>query len=156
MQLVDDRLRSYEYWHGKTVPKGTATWTHGLLQGVIGDLLTEAGFLAGAGVELRIAPDARPKPDVIATKSWIEETYPTKAVEVAVEILSDDPMMFVIEKCVAYLAWGFAEIYVVDPGSRLVFRWTGSAFECTNLLTSFEVAKMWDRLDLALGQKQDI
>ena len=44
------------------------TWIHGLLQAIIGRLLHESGYAAGAEVELRIIPDAHPKPDVIATE----------------------------------------------------------------------------------------
>jgi len=79
--------RSYEYWYGAAFPKGIPTWIHGLLEGIIMQLLGEAGYLAGAEVELRIVPDAHPKPDVIATTGEIEDPYPTKAVDVVVEIL---------------------------------------------------------------------
>lgn len=99
--------RSYEYWFGQAMPKGTAMWIHGLLQGIVGRLLNEAGYIAGPGVELRIVPDAHPKPDVIATKAAVEDPYPTKAVDVVVEILSkDDTMPYVIEKCHAYRTGG--------------------------------------------------
>jgi Uma2 family endonuclease len=139
--------RSFEYWHGRAIPKGMATWTHGILQGIVMELLTEAGYTAGSEVELRIVPDARPKPDVIATKDPVEDPYPTRAVDVVVEILSpDDAMAYVIEKCEAYQAWGFPHIYVVDPGSRLVFRWTGSGLEVSNSLTSIPAARIWERL----------
>src|SRR5689334_7310253 len=79
--------RSYENWYGAAFPKGIPTWIHGLLEGIIMQLLGEAGYLAGAEVELRIVPDAHPKPDVIATTGEIEDPYPTKAVDVVVEIL---------------------------------------------------------------------
>ena len=65
--------RSYEYWYGEAVPKGMPTWIHGLLQVIISQLLTEAGYLAGSEVELRIVPDAHPKPDVIGTRDEVEE-----------------------------------------------------------------------------------
>jgi Uma2 family endonuclease len=145
--------RSYEYWHGKALPKGTPTWIHGILQRIVMELFTEAGYGAGS-VELRIVPDARPKPDVIATKGKVEDAYPTKAVDVVVEILSpDDAMAYVIEKCRAYESWGFPGIYVVDYGSRLVFRWTGSALEISDFLTSISAAEVWARLDQALCVK---
>ena len=155
METASDQLRSDEYWYGQTVPVGTGTWIHGISQIVIGELLTEAGHIAGFSVELRIIADARPKPDVIATKGAVEQPYPTKAVDVVVEILSpDESMAFMIEKCRAYQAWGFREIYVVDPGNRFVFRWTGGAFEATNSLASVDASRIWQRLDLALGRKQ--
>ena len=146
--------RSYEYWHGRAIAKGMATWIHGILQVIISELLAEAGYTAGSEVELRIVPEARPKPDVIATKGAVEDPYPISAVDVVVEILSpDDAMAFVIEKCRAYETWGFPGIYVVDPESRLVFRWTGNALEISPVLTSVSTAKIWERLDLALRRK---
>jgi Uma2 family endonuclease len=91
--------RSYEYWYGEAVPKAMPTWVHGLLQGILAQLLNEAGYSAGTEVELRIDADACPKPDVIATSQEVEEPYPTKAVDVVVEILSkDDPMPYLLEK----------------------------------------------------------
>jgi Uma2 family endonuclease len=146
---------SYEYWHGRAIPKGMPTWIHGLLQAILMSLLNEAGYVAASEVELRIAPDARPKPDVIATKGEVEDPYPTKAVDVVVEILSpDDSMTFVIEKCRSYHAWAFPGIYVVDPANRLVFRWTGSALEICDSLASVPSAKIWELLDLAVKRSR--
>ena len=147
--------RSYEFWHGRAIPKGMPTWLHGILQVIISDLLTEAGYIAGSEVELRIASDARPKPDVIGTKGSVEDPYPTEAVDVVVEILSpDDSMAYVIEKCRAYQVWGFPGIYVVDPENRLVFRWTGNALEISDSLTSIPTANLWERLDLTLKRQE--
>ena len=143
--------RSYEYWRGEAVPKGMPTWLHGLLQRIVMELLTEAGYISAAEVELRIDPQARPKPDVIATKGEVEEPYPTKAVDVVVEILSeDDPLSYLLEKCQAYRAWGFEYIYVVNPESRQVFRWTGTALEVSGHLTSVPAARVWEQLDRAM------
>ena len=144
--------RSYEFWHGRAMPKGAGTWIHGLLQAIVGQLLTEAGYRAGSGVELRIEADARPKPDVIATRGVVELPYPTSAVDVVVEILSpDDSMADVIEKCRAYHAWGFPGIYVVDPDSRSVFRWTEKALELSNVLASIPAEKIWEELTQRLA-----
>ena len=82
--------RSYEFWHGEAVPKGMPTSIHGLLQILVAHLLLEAGYIALAEVELRIIPEAHPKPDLIATRREVEQPYPTKAVDVVVEILSED------------------------------------------------------------------
>ncbi len=148
------RDRSYEYWHGEAVPKGMPTWIHGLLQKIIMALLDEAGYVAAAEVELRIVADAHPKPDVIATSGEVEDPYPTKPVDVVVEILSkDDAMPYVLEKCQAYQAWGFKYIYVANPESRQLFRWTGMALEMTNELTSIPGARIWQELDQALRRK---
>jgi Uma2 family endonuclease len=142
---------SYEYWYGEAVPKGMPTWMHGLLQGIIMQVLSEAGYLAGSEVELRIVPDAHPKPDVIATKGEIEDPYPTKAVDVVVEILSsDDPMPYVLEKCGAYRTWGFEYIYVLNPESRDLFRWVGTALEISDMLVSIPATRIWQQLDEAM------
>lgn len=147
--------RSYEYWHGEAVPKGMPTWIHGLLQRIVMELLTEAGYIAGSEVELRIITEAHPKPDVIATSGDIENPYPTKAVDIVVEILSeDDPMSYVLEKCQAYQAWGFEYIYVINPESRQVFRWITTALEISNMLTSIPAARIWELLDQAVHRKR--
>ncbi len=147
--------RSYEYWHGEAIQRGMPTWVHGLLQRIMMELLTEAGYIAASEVELRIAPDAHPKPDVIATSGDIGELYPTKAVDVVVEILSDDdPMAYVLEKCQAYQSWGFHYTYVVNPERRQLFRWTGMALELSNELTSIPANRIWEKLDEAVHHRR--
>ena len=147
--------RSYEYWHGQAMPKSMPTWIHGLLQRIVMEILTEAGYIAGSEVELRIASDAHPKPDVIATRGEVENPYPTKAVDVVVEILSpDDSMTYVIEKCRSYNEWGFPAIYVVDPDSRLVFCWTGTALQISDTLTKTPSSQIWERLDSTLKRQR--
>lgn len=143
--------RSYEYWHGEAISRGMPTWIHGLLQRIVMELLTEAGYVAASEVELRIVPDAHPKPDVIATSGEVGELYPSKAVDVIVEILSDeDPMSYVLEKCKAYHRWGFKYIYVVNPKGRQVFRWTATALELSSELTSIPANRIWEKLDKAV------
>jgi Uma2 family endonuclease len=143
--------RSYEYWYGEAVPKAMPTWIHGLLQSLISKLLMDEGYKAGSEVELRIDPDAYPKPDVIATKGKVEIPYPTKGVDVVIEILSkDDPMPYMLQKCRAYQTWGFAFIYVVDGENRVVYQWTGKALAMTDALTSIPAARIWAELDKAL------
>ena len=143
--------RSYEYWHGEAVPKSMPTWIHGLMQAILGRLLHEAGYRAGAEVELRIIPNAHPKPDVIATSGEVEQPYPTKAVDVVVEILSeDDPAPYLLAKCQAYGKWGFEYVYVVSPESKQIFRWTGSALELTDSLTTIPATQIWQELEKSL------
>lgn len=143
--------RTYEYWYGEAVPKASGTWTHGVSQAIIGTLLMKQGYKAGSEVELRIDPSAYPNPDVIATKGAVETPYPTKAVEVVVEVLSkDDPMPYLLQKRRAYESWGFPFIYVVDPESRTLFRWTGQAMGVADPLTSIPAAAIWAELDKAL------
>lgn len=144
--------RAYEYWHGRAIPKAMPTWVHAFLQFLISNLLFEAGYKPGPEVDLRIAPDAIPRPDIIATRGKLEHPYPTKAVEVVVEILSpDDSMSYLLEKCSAYQEWGFEFIYVVDPESRRVYRWTANSLQNVTTLVSIPVAEIWKKLDEALA-----
>jgi hypothetical protein len=39
---------------------------------------------------------------------------------------------------------------VVDPESRLVFRWTGTALQISEFLTAVPSARIWERLEKAL------
>ena len=143
--------RSYEYWYGEAIPKAMPTWIHGLLQIILARILNDAGYSAGSEVELRIDPDARPKPDVIATTQEVEEPYPTKAVDVVIEILSkDDPMPYLLEKCQAYGRWGFEYIYVVNPESRQLFRWTGSGLQIAENLVAIPAQRIWQELEKSL------
>ena len=81
----------------------------------------------------------------------MEQPYPTKAVDVVVEILSpDDRMPYVLEKCQAYSEWGFEYIYVVNPESKQIFRWTGSALELTDKLTTIPAERIWQELEKSL------
>ena len=143
--------RAYEYWYGAAIPKAMPTWIHAFLQRLISHFLIELGYKAGPEVDLRIDPDAIPRPDIIATRGKLEHPYPTRAVELVVEILSPgDSMSYVLEKCIAYQRWGFELIYVVDPDNRKVYRWTGQALEIVTDLASIPVDKIWAGLDEAL------
>lgn len=59
-------------------------------------------------------------------------------------------MSFVLEKCQAYHDWGFSNVYVVNPLSRQVFRWTGAALVVSTELSTIEVSRIWDELDRRL------
>jgi Uma2 family endonuclease len=139
---------SYEFWYGEAIQKSMPTWIHGLLQRIIMELLCEAGYKAGAEVKLKIDAEFQPVPDVIATRGRIERPYPTKPVEIVVEILSDDdPMSRLLTKCRSYEAWGFEEIYVVDPTNRLVFRWFEHRLEEVDFIAGQPAAPIWIALD---------
>jgi Uma2 family endonuclease len=141
----------YEFWYGEAVQKSMPTWIHSLLQRILLDLLSQAGYKAGPEVKLKIDPDFHPVPDVIATRCRVEVPYPTKAVEIVIEILSDDdPMSRVLTKCRTYQSWGFEQIYVVDPQTRIVFRWTDQRLEEVNTLASVPVDRIWSALDQEL------
>ncbi|HSU59099.1 MAG TPA: Uma2 family endonuclease [Bryobacteraceae bacterium] len=144
--------RAYEYWYGEAIIKGMPTWIHGLLQKIIMTLLDEAGYKSGSEVELRIDPEAHPKPDVIATKGRIELPYPTRAVDVVVEVLSeDDTMPYMRAKCRAYRRWGFTHIYLVDPADRSVLEWMEGSLIVRDELATIPVERIWAALDAQIG-----
>jgi Uma2 family endonuclease len=141
----DDR---YEFWYGEAIPRGMPTWVHGLLQQIIGDLLKGVGYIAAPEIELRIDPEARPKPDVVATKTKTKGRYPTTGLEVAVEVVSeDDKYPALKQKCRKYAEWGFGAIYVVDPSDRSVMQWKNGMLAPTTELASIPVQQIWDELD---------
>ncbi len=143
----------YEFWHGEAIQKSMPTWIHGLLQRILMELLSQAGFKAASEVKLKIDPNFHPVPDVIATAGKIEHPYPTKPVEIIIEILSDDdPMWRVLTKCRTYQTWGFQQIYVVDPIAHLVFRWSEHRLEEVDLLAGQPVSHVWSRLTEAIAE----
>jgi Uma2 family endonuclease len=138
----------YEFWFGEAVQKSVPDSVHGLLQGILMNLLGEAGYKAASEVKLKIEVDFHPLPDVIASKARFEIPYPTKAVEIVVEILSDDdPMSRVLTKYRYYRDWGFEHIYVVDPAARLVFRWLGHSLKEVDVIAGLPVSRIWSALD---------
>ena len=142
----------YEYWHGEAIPKSMPNTVHGLLQIIIAALLRQAGYRAGSEVKLKIDPFFHPVPDLIADRSALEAPYPTKALEIVVEILSeDDPYSRIMRKLRTYESWGFQHIYLVDPATRTVSRWHDHRLEEANDLAAIPVERVWSSLDQELS-----
>ncbi len=149
----------FEYWSGEPVQKAMPTWLHGLIQSLMCDLLREAGFKAGVEIELRISEDWEPVPDVIGA-TRIERPYPTKPVEIVVEILSPgDPFSQVMAKCKRYSQIEIGQIFVIDPDKRVGFEWKkreGVLIEVSTLDlsngTAIHLAELWSRLEIELQQ----
>ena len=143
--------QAYEFWYGEAVPKGMPTWIHGILQHIIMDLLRRAGYFPASEVELRIEAGARPRPDVVAsrTKPKLSKSYPTSGLEIVVEILSEDDSYFKVQThCRKYQEWGFGHIYLVNPVDRLVVEWRDGAQTPTSSLAGVPVERIWEELDL--------
>jgi Uma2 family endonuclease len=149
--------RAIEYWHGKVVEKAVPTWLHSLLQVVIGQFLTEAGYAAGSEPDLRISREFAPRPDIMATSEDIETQYPTHPgeAEIIVEILSPtDNWPDVEKKCREYMGLGVVQVFVADPEGRQAWVWRREA-QClgevdTWILTNGEpivLADVWRELD---------
>jgi Uma2 family endonuclease len=144
----------YEYWFGEAVQKSVPTWLHSLLQLIVCEFLTRAGYRAGPEIELRIDPDWQPKPDVVAALV-VEHPYPTKPVDVVVEIISpEDRMNRMFEKRQQYARIGIRKIFVMDPQLHYAWEWNAETENLervsTMLLLNGEhigVAELWNELD---------
>lgn len=147
----------FEYWSGEPIQKAMPTWLHSLVQGLIRDLLREAGLASGVEVELRISDDWEPVPDVIGA-TRIQQPYPTTPVEIVVEVLSpDDSFSQVMTKCKRYAQLGIGQILVIDPDTRVGFEWRKQEsllIEVTGMSLPNEVrvelSHLWERLDTEL------
>ncbi len=145
----------FEYWFGQPVQKTASTWLHSMLQKIIMRLLDDAGYESGAEVKLKISADFQPLPDVAAVlPGQVELPYPTRPVEVVVEILSpDDQLSRVVTKCRFYGDLRIPHIYVVDPQTRQVSRWhRDEPLRAVESLTSIPVAAVWAKLDRRIKQ----
>src|SRR6185312_8269983 len=148
----------YEYWFGEAVQKSVPTWLHSLLQQILGEMLTRAGYRSGPELELRIASDWQPKADVAAALE-IEHPYPTKPVDVVAEILSpDDRMSRVFEKCRQYARIGITKIFVLDPESKSSWEWSRETdnLERISIMNlpngqNIAIADIWGELDRRAG-----
>ncbi|MBV8896572.1 MAG: Uma2 family endonuclease [Acidobacteriaceae bacterium] len=142
----------YEYWHGEAVQKSVPTILHALIQRVLLILLTEAGYEAFPEAKLKIDPDFQPIPDVIATRDRLATRFPTKPLEIVIEILSDeDPMARLLKKCGVYQEWGFEQIYIVDPVNRHILRWRGERLERAHTLAGIALEAIWSSVDRSQG-----
>jgi Uma2 family endonuclease len=113
----------YEYWFGEVVRKSVPTWLHSILQALLSEVFTRAGYTAGSELELRIDPDWEPRPDVVASLH-VEHPYPTRPVDIVAEVLSpDDQLLRVHGKCEHYARIGIARIFVFDPESKKAWEW---------------------------------
>jgi Uma2 family endonuclease len=116
------------------------------------------GYKTGSEIELRIDPNWQPKPDVLASLSPFERPYPTKPVDLVMEILSPtDAMSLVYEKCQNYQRIGFEQIFVLDPEFRRGWEWSRKTQNLERIdtlrLTNggyITLAEIWQELDKEL------
>ena len=115
----------WEYWFGEAVRKPVPTWYHSVLQWILARFLSDAGFIAGSELDLRIDQNWEPRPDV-AGATAITGRYPTKPNEISlvIEILSDDQMSYLLKKCQNYVRIGIEHIYVFDPEGQRIWKWS--------------------------------
>ena len=147
----------FEYWDGEAVQKSMPTWLHSLIQKILMNLLDAIGYESGAEVKLKLDPAYEPIPDVIALDGPIQEPYPTKPFEVAIEILSpDDSFSYVLRKCHMYEAWGIRQVIVIDPYKRVVWSFENGAPQETDTIARrgervIMAQELWAEVDRRLG-----
>ncbi len=114
----------YEYWFGSAVQKSMPTFQHALLQKILVRLLDQLGYVAAPELTLKIGREFQPVPDVVALRRPIDQPYPTKPVEIVVEILSpEDAFPKVMKKARLYAEMGIKHIWVIDPIEREGWQW---------------------------------
>jgi Uma2 family endonuclease len=143
----------YEYWSGEAIQKSMATWLHGIIQIVLGQMLNSIGYRSGSEVTLRLVKDYEPVADVIAADPPIIQPYPTDPFAVVIEILSpDDPFSRVLRKCRLYERWGIQRILVIDPDTRVVWSFENGTLNETSLIArrgtrEATAAELWAEVD---------
>jgi hypothetical protein len=119
------------------------------LQVQLVELLRRLGYFRASELSLRIDPEREPRPDVAGALT-VDGRYPTKPIDVAIEILSDDQMTRLFEKCRQYVRIGIPQIFVFDTEARVVWEWsrkTGNFERIDTLVfgngSSVEAAEIW-------------
>lgn len=146
-----------EYWNGEPVQKCMPTSLHILVQFLVTILLREAGYRAFSELELRIDPRWQPVPDVVGALQ-VEQPYPTKPVDVVVEVLSpEDRMSRVKAKCQKYSEIGIKLVIIIDPQLRYGLEWesqTGRLIETESIVLpnggTLSLNELWRRLEAEL------
>ena len=111
----------WEYWYGRAVRKPAPDKLHALLQRILMQLLSAAGYESGGGFDFKAGRDWQPRPDVAILPEG-DERYPTK-LSLVIEIRSEDHTRGLIEKCRNYEQAGVSHIFVVDPVAQVIYRW---------------------------------
>ena len=158
-RLYGDQKPYHEYWYGQAVQKTVPNIVHSVLQMIMGMLLREIGLLPASEARLKLSKEAQPLPDVIGL-SRIQIPYPTKAFEIAIEILSpSDSAQYLFRKCRLYAKWGIQQIVVLDPDDRIAQRWNGPAQRLESISeiaiegrAPIAVSRIWAELDRSIQQ----
>lgn len=118
-RLYDGLKPHHEYWFGEAIPKALPTSLHSAVQFVLMLLLRRSGWNALPEVTLKLVPDAEPIPDIVASREKIQQPYPTKPIELCVEIRStQDSLKKLFEKGQYYLGWGVLNFWIIDPEAQ--------------------------------------
>lgn len=124
----------FELLDGEAVQKALSTKLHSILQLVLSLMLKELGFKSRPELTLAIDESWEPTPDVCGIIGSEEDPYPTRAVAVAIEILSpDDRFTRIIQKCRKYADWGVKDVLVFDPVGREGWCWDTATGDLTRI-----------------------
>jgi len=146
-KLTSDRFREmyaqrkphFELLDGDPVQKTLPTKLHSILQLVLCLMLKELGFKPRPELTLAIDEHWEPTPDVSGIVGQEEDPYPTRAIAVAIEILSpDDRFTRVIQKCRKYAEWGVKDILVFDPVDRDAWYWDTSSGDLNRIKERYQ------------------
>jgi Uma2 family endonuclease len=148
-QSYAHRKPNFELLDGEAVQKALPTNLHSLLQFVLGLLLKELGFKPRPELTLLIDEYWEPTPDVCGILGLVEDPYPTRAVAVAIEILSpDDRFTRVIQKCRKYAQWGVQDILVFDPIGREAWCWNSASGDLAAIKEDYSFRSLDVKLSL--------
>jgi Uma2 family endonuclease len=109
-----------EFVHGEIVERTMPDYIHGRLEGLLFarfDSLRQSHQLyPSVEVRLNLGPEVYRIPDVSVFAAPPQQAVPETPPLIVIEILSkDDRHSDVMQKLEEYLAWGVANIWVVDP-----------------------------------------
>jgi Uma2 family endonuclease len=121
----------WEYWYGRAVSKPVPDKLHALLQRILMQLLSAAGYESGGEFDFKARRDWQPRPDVAILPEG-DERYPTK-LSLVIEIRSEDQTKDLIEKCRNYEQAGVSHIFVLDAVAQVIYRWEKDLMETQDL-----------------------
>lgn len=128
----------FELLNGEAVQKALPTKFHSVLQLVLSLILKELGFKSRPELTVAISDSWEPTPDVCGIIGAEEDTYPTRAVAVAIEVLSpDDRFTRIIQKYRKYAEWGVKDILVFDPVGREAWHWDIATSDLTRIKENY-------------------
>ncbi len=137
-EIYAERTPYFELIEGDAIQKAFPTKLHSILQLVLSLMLKELGFKARPELTLAISESWEPTPDVCGIMGPGEDPYPTRAVAVAIEVLSpEDRFTRIIQKCRRYAEWGVSDILVFDPVGREAWQWDVVSGDLSSIKESY-------------------
>jgi Uma2 family endonuclease len=117
-----------EYIDGVILARNVGEYDHARLQIAIASYLytrrKELGITVVPEQRLQVSPTRFRVPDVCVTLAEPEQIF-TKAPFICIEILSpEDRLSAMQERVTDYLGMGVPYVWILDPKTRLAYRWT--------------------------------